>query len=242
MAMVALSDKGKVRPINEDSFCLPEDKLPLAIVADGMGGHLAGEVASAMAVSLLSQSARKFGGQDISVKTAVSWIRSANTAIYEAAQNNPAQKGMGTTLTLLYFMHKRAMLCHVGDSRCYLFRDGELCQLSQDHSLVQELVRSGAISAEQARKHPYKNIITRALGCDKQVEVDAHDLDLQEDDCFLMCSDGLTDYLSNEELEEILRRDDLDLQQKAQKMLDTALERGGRDNVTVLLLDGEVVK
>lgn len=192
MAMAALSDRGKVRPINEDSFCLPNGQMYLALVADGMGGHQAGEVASDMAASILSELAAKRGGKDISVKTAVSWVRKANAAIYASAQANPAQRGMGTTLTFLYFMHQRVMLGHVGDSRCYRLRDGQLAQLSTDHSLVQELVRNGTITQEEARNHPYKNIITRALGADEQVQVDAHDLQLSRSDVFLLCSDGLT--------------------------------------------------
>lgn len=240
MAMAALSDRGKVRPINEDSFCLPNGQMYLALVADGMGGHQAGEVASDMATSILSELAAKRGGKDISVKTAVSWVRKANAAIYASAQANPAQRGMGTTLTFLYFMHQRVMLGHVGDSRCYRLRDGQLAQLSTDHSLVQELVRSGTITQEEARNHPYKNIITRALGADEQVQVDAHDLQLSRSDVFLLCSDGLTDYLTDEELQDILLEQETDLQQKARKMVDIALERGGRDNITVLLLDGEV--
>lgn len=240
MAMAALSDRGKVRPINEDSFCLPNGQMYLALVADGMGGHQAGEVASDMAASILSELAAKRGGKDISVKTAVSWVRKANAAIYASAQANPAQRGMGTTLTFLYFMHQRVMLGHVGDSRCYRLRDGQLAQLSTDHSLVQELVRNGTITQEEARNHPYKNIITRALGADEQVQVDAHDLQLSRSDVFLLCSDGLTDYLTDEELQDILLEQETDLQQKARKMVDVALERGGRDNITVLLLDGEV--
>ena len=240
MAMAALSDRGKVRPINEDSFCLPNGQMYLALVADGMGGHQAGEVASDMAASILSELAAKRGGKDISVKTAVSWVRKANAAIYASAQANPAQRGMGTTLTFLYFMHQRVMLGHVGDSRCYRLRDGQLVQLSTDHSLVQELVRNGTITQEEARNHPYKNIITRALGADEQVQVDAHDLQLSRSDVFLLCSDGLTDYLTDEELQDILLEQETDLQQKARKMVDIALERGGRDNITVLLLDGEV--
>lgn len=240
MAMAALSDRGKVRPINEDSFCLPNGQMYLALVADGMGGHQAGEVASDMAASILSELAAKRGGKDISVKTAVSWVRKANAAIYASAQANPAQRGMGTTLTFLYFMHQRVMLGHVGDSRCYRLRDGQLAQLSTDHSLVQELVRNGTITQEEARNHPYKNIITRALGADEQVQVDAHDLQLSRSDVFLLCSDGLTDYLTDEELQDILLEQETDLQQKARKMVDIALERGGRDNITVLLLDGEV--
>lgn len=137
-------------------------------------------------------------------------------------------------------MHQRVMLGHVGDSRCYRLRDGQLAQLSTDHSLVQELVRNGTITQEEARNHPYKNIITRALGADEQVQVDAHDLQLNRSDVFLLCSDGLTDYLTDEELQDILLEQETDLQQKARKMVDIALERGGRDNITVLLLDGEV--
>ena len=176
MKVVACTHRGNVRPINEDSFLMPEND-GLVLVADGMGGHQAGEVASAMAASTIRACAQKAAGREITVRSAVSWVRKANKGIYQAASEDLSRAGMGTTLTFLYFMPGHAMLAHVGDSRCYQIRDGSITQLTRDHSLVAELVRKGEITPEQAKIHPYRNIITRALGTDSTVAVDAQDID-----------------------------------------------------------------
>ena len=241
MKVVAKTHCGKVRPINEDSYLVPEDGDRIVLVADGMGGHQAGEVASAMAASAIRQSAKKAAGRDISVKTAVSWVRQANKAIYRAAGEDLSRSGMGTTLTFLYLMDGHAMLAHVGDSRCYLIRQGEIYQLTQDHSLVAELVRRGEITSEQAKTHPYRNIITRALGTDDTVAVDAQDLSVEKGDVFLLCSDGLSNYLEREELLQLVLESEAE--EVCDKLVDLALERGGRDNITVVIayIDGEVV-
>lgn len=239
MGVYVLSDKGRVRPMNEDSYFVLTQEIPLALVADGMGGHKAGEVASALAAEMLSQLAAKRGKKDISVKTAVSWVRKANEAIFKESQKADSKRGMGTTLTMLYFMKTRVMLAHVGDSRAYRLRGGELLQLTQDHSLVAELVRIGEITQEQAKDHPYKNIITRALGAEDHIEVDARDMARRPGDLYLICSDGLTSYVSDEELKQTLQNEDA-LDKKAKHLLNLALERGGRDNITILITDGEV--
>ncbi len=241
MKVVAKTHCGKVRPINEDSFLVPENGGRVALVADGMGGHQAGEVASAMAANAIGQSAKKAAGREISVKTVVSWVRQANKAIYKAAGEDLSRSGMGTTLTFLYFMRGHAMLAHVGDSRCYLIRKGEIYQLTKDHSLVAELVRRGEITPEQAKTHPYRNIITRALGTDDSVAVDAQDLDLEPGDIFLLCSDGLSNYLDKEELLSLVM--EKPAEEICEELVGRALERGGRDNITVVVVytDGEVV-
>ena len=149
ITVAAKTHCGRVRPINEDSYLVPEGDS-LALVADGMGGHRAGEVASSMAAEAIRLSARKAAGRDISVKTAVSWVRQANRAIYRAANEDLSRSGMGTTLTFLYFMQGHVMLAHVGDSRCYLMRGGDVYQITKDHSLVAELVRKGEITEEEA--------------------------------------------------------------------------------------------
>ena len=146
ITVAAKTHCGRVRPINEDSYLVPEGDS-LALVADGMGGHRAGEVASSMAAEAIRLSARKAAGRDISVKTAVSWVRQANRAIYRAANEDLSRSGMGTTLTFLYFMQGHVMLAHVGDSRCYLMRGGDVYQITKDHSLVAELVRKGEAPA-----------------------------------------------------------------------------------------------
>lgn len=232
MKVVAKTHCGKVRPTNEDSFLVPEGDH-IALVADGMGGHRAGEVASSMAASIIRACAHKAAGREISVKTAVAWVRQANRAIYRAANEDLSRSGMGTTLTFLYFMQGHAMLAHVGDSRCYLVRKGEIYQLTKDHSLVAELVRKGEITEEEARYHPYRNIITRALGTDDTVAVDAQDIDTEDGDLFLLCSDGMSNYARDEEMRAILL--DNAPEQACEKLVELALERGGRDNITVIV-------
>lgn len=232
MKVVACTHCGNVRPINEDSFLVPEDD-GLVLVADGMGGHQAGEVASAMAAASVRASAQKMAGREISVKSAVSWVRRANKVIYQAANEDLSRSGMGTTLTFLYFMKGHAMLAHVGDSRCYLIRDGEIQQLSRDHSLVAELVRTGRITEEQAKTHPYRNVITRALGTDSTIAVDAQDIDIDANDVFLLCSDGLSNYIEPTELLEAVNQYSSD--EICDYLVGIALERGGRDNITVVV-------
>lgn len=230
MKVVAGTHRGNVRPINEDA-CLALPELGLVLVADGMGGHQAGEVASAMAAESLCASAKKAAGREISVKSAVAWVRKANKAIFQAANEDLSCSGMGTTLTFLYFMKGHAMLAHVGDSRCYLIRDGEIKQLTRDHSLVAELVASGEITPEQAKTHPYRNVITRALGTDSTVAVDAQDVDCDEGDVFLLCSDGLSNYFEADELLKAVQEIPADA--LCDHLIGIALQRGGRDNITV---------
>lgn len=230
MKVVAGTHRGNVRPINEDA-CLALPELGLVLVADGMGGHQAGEVASAMAAESLCASAKKAAGREISVKSAVTWVRKANKAIFQAANEDLSCSGMGTTLTFLYFMKGHAMLAHVGDSRCYLIRDGEIKQLTRDHSLVAELVASGEITPEQAKTHPYRNVITRALGTDSTVAVDAQDVDCDEGDVFLLCSDGLSNYFEADELLKAVQETPADA--LCDHLIGIALQRGGRDNITV---------
>ena len=230
MKVVACTHRGNVRPINEDSFLMPEND-GLVLVADGMGGHQAGEVASAMAASAIRACAQKAAGREITVRSAVSWVRKANKSIYQAASEDLGRAGMGTTLTFLYFMPGHAMLAHVGDSRCYLIRDGRITQLTHDHSLVAELVRKGEITEEQAKNHPYRNVITRALGTDSTVAVDAQDIDTEKNDVYLLCSDGLSNYVEPDELLRAVGEQEPDA--LCGYLTGLALERGGRDNITV---------
>ena len=231
MKVVACTHRGNVRPINEDSFLMPEND-GLVLVADGMGGHQAGEVASAMAASTIRACAQKAAGREITVRSAVSWVRKANKGIYQAASEDLSRAGMGTTLTFLYFMPGHAMLAHVGDSRCYQIRDGSITQLTRDHSLVAELVRKGEITPEQAKIHPYRNIITRALGTDSTVAVDAQDIDTEKNDIYLLCSDGLSNYVEPDELRRAASEQSTDA--LCEYLTGLALERGGRDNITVV--------
>lgn len=230
MKVVAGTHCGNVRPINEDA-CLALPELGLVLVADGMGGHQAGEIASAMAAESVCASAKKTAGREISVKSAVTWVRRANKAIFQAASEDLSRSGMGTTLTFVYFMKGHAMVAHVGDSRCYLIRGGEIRQLTRDHSLVAELVARGEITEEQAKNHPYRNVITRALGTDSTVAVDAQDVDCDEGDVFLLCSDGLSNYVEDKEMLDAVQN--MEGEALCDHLIDLALLRGGRDNISV---------
>lgn len=230
MKVVAGTHCGNVRPINEDA-CLALPELGLVLVADGMGGHQAGEIASAMAAESVCASAKKTAGREISVKSAVTWVRRANKAIFQAASEDLSRSGMGTTLTFVYFMKGHAMVAHVGDSRCYLIRGGEIRQLTRDHSLVAELVARGEITEEQAKNHPYRNVITRALGTDSTVAVDAQDVDCDEGDVFLLCSDGLSNYVEDKEMLDAVQN--MEGEALCEHLIDLALLRGGRDNISV---------
>ena len=240
MKVVAKTHCGKVRPINEDRYLVPEEGDSIVLVADGMGGHKAGEVASETAAQTIRACAVKMHGREISIKTALKWVRQANQIIYRMANEKPECMGMGTTMTFLYFMDKHALLAHVGDSRCYRIRDGRIMQLTKDHSLVAELVRIGEITPEQARNHPYRNIITRALGTDDYVAVDAQDIPVEENDVYLLCSDGLSNCVSVPQIEETLAR--TPFYEAADALVQKALEGGGLDNITVLLMQVEAVE
>lgn len=242
MKVVAKTHCGKVRPINEDRYLVPEEGDSIVLVADGMGGHKAGEVASETAAQTIRACAVKMHGREISIKTALKWVRQANQIIYRMANEKPECMGMGTTMTFLYFMDKHALLAHVGDSRCYRIRDGRIMQLTKDHSLVAELVRIGEITPEQARNHPYRNIITRALGTDDYVAVDAQDIPVEENDVYLLCSDGLSNYLEEDELLQAVQTQPSDA--LCDHLVQIALDRGGRDNITVVAAycGGEVAR
>ena len=242
MKVVAKTHCGKVRPINEDRYLVPEEGDSIVLVADGMGGHKAGEVASETAAQTIRACAVKMHGREISIKTALNWVRQANQIIYRMANEKPECMGMGTTMTFLYFMDKHALLAHVGDSRCYRIRDGRIMQLTKDHSLVAELVRIGEITPEQARNHPYRNIITRALGTDDYVAVDAQDIPVEENDVYLLCSDGLSNYLEEDELLHAVQNQPSDA--LCDHLVQIALDRGGRDNITVVAAycGGEVAR
>jgi PPM family protein phosphatase len=227
----AASDTGLVRDGNEDSYLVDE---PLFVVADGMGGHLAGDVASSTAIEIISGAAASASHEN--PDSLARLLRDANAAIFERAQNDPSLRGMGTTCTLLMVDGEQAHLAHVGDSRAYLLRDGELSQLTEDHTLVSRMVREGKLSVEEAEQHPQRSIITRALGVDPDVEVDLLALELKEGDRILLCSDGLSSMISFEAIKEALQGDG-EPQRAADALVRRALDAGGEDNVTVVVLD-----
>jgi protein phosphatase len=222
------TDVGRQRSANEDDFVLAP---PFFAVADGMGGAKAGEVASAMATE-------GFAGESDSGEPAETQLarilRDANRRIYDLAVADESHRGMGTTLTAAKVTGAEISLGHVGDSRAYRMREGELEQLTKDHSLVAELERSGQITAEAAEHHPQRSIITRALGPEPDVEVDTYTLAGRDGDVFLLCSDGLTSMISDEEIGSILRSAE-DLDAAAAALVRAANQSGGKDNITVVL-------
>jgi serine/threonine protein phosphatase PrpC len=222
------TDVGRQRSANEDDYVLAP---PFFAVADGMGGAKAGEVASAMATEVFE--GESDSGEPAEVQLA-RILREANRRIYDLASADESHRGMGTTLTAAKIAGDDISLGHVGDSRAYRLRDGELEQLTKDHSLVAELERSGQITAEAAEHHPQRSIITRALGPEPDVEVDTYTLAGREDDVFLLCSDGLTSMISDEEIGSILRSAE-GLDAAAEALVRAANQSGGKDNITVVL-------
>ena len=222
------TDVGRQRTANEDSLVVSP---PLFAVADGMGGAKAGEVASAVAVEAVEEA--RESGEPAEAQLA-SIVRDANRRIYDLAVADESRRGMGTTLTLAKVHGDEVSLAHVGDSRAYRLRDGELSQLTRDHSLVAELERSGQITPEAAEHHPQRSIITRALGPEPDVEVDTYTLAGREGDVFLICSDGLTSMISDDEVGSILRSA-ASLDEAAGALVLAANQSGGKDNITVIL-------
>jgi len=228
----AATDVGRVREINEDRY-LTEERL--FAVADGVGGHQAGEVAAQTSVETLS---RAF--TDHTTTGLVQAVLAANQAVWELAQSNSEKRGMGTTLTAMALVtedgEEQLALTNVGDSRAYLLQQGELVQLTEDHSLVEELVRDGRITREEAQVHPQRSIITRALGMEPAIEVDCWKIIPYRGDRILLCSDGLTNELSNERIASTLRQVS-DPQEAARDLVRQARAEGGGDNITVVVVD-----
>ena len=221
----ACSDVGQVRQSNEDALLLSD---PVFAVADGMGGARAGEVASAMAVAALHGLQ---GGEQALARA----IEDVNGRIYNAARDDTSLLGMGTTITAAMLDGDALVLGHVGDSRAYLFRSGRLQQLTEDHSLVGELVRRGTLTPAEAERHPQRSVITRALGAEGHVDIDVLHIAIEADDLILLCSDGLTGMVSDSELTRILRGGG-SLEQLVQQLVTAANGAGGEDNVTAVLL------
>jgi PPM family protein phosphatase len=228
---VSKTDPGRRRRNNEDVFvCEP----PLFAIADGMGGAQAGEVASGLAAEALREGEDGPGTSEERVNTL---IQSANKRVYEKAQEDLALAGMGTTLTLALVGEGSVTFGHVGDSRAYRLRDGRLEQITEDHSLVAELTRAGKLSEEEAESHPQRSVITRALGTDPDVDGDVFVVETEEGDIFLLCSDGLSDMVGDQLIEETLQKHRANLKKAAQELVKAANKGGGEDNITVLLFE-----
>ncbi len=224
----AVTDVGRVRNGNEDAFIVDE-RIGLYAVADGMGGHQAGEVASATAL----ESLRALVATGTAIGNA---LEAANAAVFEKAKARPDLRGMGTTVTAGSLINDALVIAHVGDSRAYLLRDGEMTQITKDHSLVEELVREGRLTEEEATTHPQRSIITRALGIDADVDIDVITIELQIGDRILLCSDGLTTMVHATDIAAILRRE-ADPLRAATALVDTANAAGGDDNITTVVAD-----
>lgn len=233
---------GMVRSHNEDSIAA-DAVSGLAVLADGMGGYNAGEVASGIAVAMISAEMKKAlanAAAELDVARAEKLVGEhairANNAIFQASQNQPQYAGMGTTLVVSLWHDNHVVVGHVGDSRLYRMRESKLEQVTRDHSLLQEQIDSGLITKEQARHSQNKNLVTRAVGIDPEVEPEVHSHPIQVGDIYLMCSDGLNDMVTDEDMESTLAALQANLPLAAEQLVQQANDNGGRDNVSVILV------
>lgn len=235
------SDVGRIRSINEDRAVIRNDinGITIALLADGMGGHQAGDIASQTAMEVVSRELSHLQP----TMTAVEWevaiahaIERANSEIYSQSLSNPQLSGMGTTIIVALTCAGRLTVANIGDSRVYLLHNEELKQLTEDHSLVNELLKNGQISATEAATHPRRNMLTRALGTEMRVEADIKHVDWNPGDVLLLCSDGLTNMMSETAIVHTLQQQE-SLDWKADQLIEKALEAGGDDNVTVVLIE-----
>ena len=231
MKVYSMTDIGRVRQLNEDSCYQPQPGEHFCAVADGMGGHNAGEVASAMAVKVYADYMRDV--QNITGDAMRAAVSRANDEVYRASLQSPEVSGMGTTFSALAMDGGSAYIAHVGDSRIYLVRRGSLMQLTLDHTLVEEMVLKGLITPREARVHPKRNIITRALGTDPRVEIDLIQLELRPGDVFFLCSDGLTNHVPERDILRAAQSRE-SWQDKLRTLVGIALENGGADNITAM--------
>ena len=241
-----LSDTGRVRDHNEDAIRSDPD-IGLMVLADGMGGYNAGEVASGIAVQIVTdmaiEGAERQGRDDIDSHSGLmrqsivlrDAVYRANKIIFQTAQSQTHCEGMGTTIVACMFFDNKISVAHVGDSRAYRLRDGELVQLTLDHSLLQELVDRGFYSAEEAQRSTNRNYVTRALGVEPTVEVEVHEHDVLPQDIYLLCSDGLPDMVEDEDIHLTISTFNASLDVVGQQLVELANDHGGRDNVSVML-------
>ena len=244
MFICACSDVGKVREINQDAYFYIEDEvLPIFIVADGMGGHKAGEIASNLAISTIAayykSNLDKIVSEEMFVPQFINEsIEKANEKIVEESQIDEELNGMGTTVTMCLMFKDELYIGHVGDSRAYIFQDNELIQLTQDHSLVAELLRTGSITKEEALIHPKKNVITRALGTELKLSVDIINRELNGNEKIILCTDGLTNMVSEERIVDIIITEE-NIIDSCSKLVNIANEVGGIDNTTIMLIQAK---
>ncbi len=239
MRIFAKTDKGKVRSINQDAFAanILSGGAALAVVCDGMGGASAGDIASKTAVDIISQYVLNaynpsMTSDDI-IRLLDNAIASANLEVFTLSQKDETLSGMGTTAVVAIVCEDQAVICNVGDSRAYLINDN-LCQITRDHSIVQTLVESGKLSPEEARVHPEKNVITRALGVEENILTDSYVIDICESDMLLLCTDGLSNYADSESILRIVKNNALD--KTTDLLIKEANLGGGRDNITAAVI------
>lgn len=247
MKLIGKTDVGKKRDHNEDSFMV-DDKHKFAIVADGMGGHAAGEVASALAIERVSDFLKSIDENNditwpyrydtnfsVEANKLIVGIKLANEVILKHVKQNPKLSGMGTTIVSAIFRSGVMTIGHVGDSRAYLYRNKQLSIITDDHSWVSEQVRRGMITEEQARVHPMKNVVTQALGGGDRLTVDINEFQLEADDIVMLCSDGLNSMVSHTKIDEVFGRGFSSLNELCDNLIKEANEAGGEDNITVVL-------
>jgi len=237
------TDVGRIRTVNEDSAAVRDgdDGLTIAVLADGMGGHQAGDIASRTTIDILM----KLLGPLRAEMTSEEWekelaeaIEQANAEIFGQSEQHPEYAGMGTTVVAAIADHRRLTVAHIGDSRAYMWQNSSLTQLTDDHSLVNELVKSGQISAEEASVHPKRNVLTRALGTERRAAADIRHTEWQTGDILLLCTDGLSNQLKEPDIIHTLKSERT-LQEKADELVEKALQAGGDDNVTVVLIEND---
>lgn len=240
MKIYCKTDTGKTRDVNQDAYLahILDEDTAFAVVCDGMGGAKAGNIASTLAAKTIYDYVLRSWQSDMNdtqIKNLLcSAVMSANVEVYDAAQRDEELNGMGTTVVVTIMNNDFAYIVHVGDSRAYLLRDDLLSQITIDHSMVQKMIESGELTAEEARLHPKKNVITRALGVDENVNIDYNELSCNKDDIILICTDGLSNMLENHEIVNIILNKKLE--NAAEALVSEANEKGGIDNITAVLI------
>ncbi len=242
MNITGKTDVGVVRTRNEDAFsygCL-SDGTSWALVCDGMGGVHGGKIASTASIEMVSEKIKKCYNPSMSIVSLenllLSSITTANVDVYDRGIYDDSLKGMGTTIVAAIVKNNEVCIAHVGDSRAYIIRNGSIQQITKDHSLVQQMLDKGQITKEEYENNPIKNIITRAIGVDEDIDIDFDNIELDNDDVLLLCTDGLSGFVSDERLLEIYQSTDFD--SLAQKYIDEANNNGGSDNITVVIMKG----
>lgn len=247
LEMARATHTGMVRSHNEDSIAA-DAEIGLAVLADGMGGYNAGEVASGIATALIASETReamirqsphevdRTTGSPLAMTLLRDIIAKANTSIFQSANSQPQYAGMGTTLVVTLFCNNQITIAHIGDSRCYRQRGGKLEQITRDHSLLQEQIDSGLLTKEAAKRSQNKNLVTRALGIEPAVEAEIHTYPAQQGDVYLVCSDGLNDMVEDDDIEMTLEALSANLQLAAEQLVQMANDNGGRDNISVVLI------